>query len=59
MRSTIHWIVSIAAAGVIGVALQKLLPADMARTWVIAISGVAGILWYIFIDRPLKAWAQK
>jgi hypothetical protein len=33
--------------------LLKVLPPDMARHWVIAISGVAGILWYIFIDRPL------
>jgi hypothetical protein len=37
--------------------LPKALPSDMPRHWVIAISGVAGILWYIFIDRSLKAWA--
>jgi hypothetical protein len=59
MRPVIHWIVSIAAAGVIVFSLLKLLPTDMARHWVIAIAGSAGILWYIFIDRPLKAWAQE
>jgi len=57
MKSTVHWIASIAAAAVIGVALQRWLPADMARTWVIAIAGLAGILWSKFIDEPLKAWA--
>jgi len=53
MKSAVHWIASIAAAGLIVFLLLKVLPADMARHWVIAISGVAGILWYIFIDRPL------
>jgi len=57
MRKAVHWIASIAAARLIGFLLPKALPSDMPRHWVIAISGVAGILWYIFIDRSLKAWA--
>jgi hypothetical protein len=59
MKNVVHWIASIAAAGLIIFLLLKALPSGMARHWVIAISGVAGIFWYIFIDRPLKAWAQK
>jgi hypothetical protein len=59
MRTAIHWIASIAAAGLIVFVLLKLLAADMARHWVIAIGGLAGILWSKFVDSPLKAWAQE
>jgi len=44
MGPVVHWIVSIAAAGVIVFSLLKLLPTDMARHWVIAIAGPGGIL---------------
>jgi hypothetical protein len=59
MKNVVHWIASIGAAGLIIFALLKLLPADMARHWVIAIGGLCGILWSKFIDGPLKAWAQE
>jgi len=59
MRNAVHWIVAIAAAGLIVFTLLKLLPPDLARHWVIAIGGLAGILWSKFIDSPLKAWAQE
>jgi hypothetical protein len=54
----VHWIASIAGAGVILFLLVKFLPAEMSRLWLITISGLAGILWCYFIDLPLKAWAQ-
>ena len=57
MKKAVHWIVSIAAAGLIVFVLEKLLPAGIPRGWLISIGGLAGILWNNFIDRPLKAWA--
>lgn len=59
MKSLVHWIVSIIAAGWIAVFLNKLLPLDMSRVWIIAISGLAGIFWCYFVDWPLKTWANK
>ena len=59
MKNVVHWTASIAAAGLIVFLLLKVLPADMARHWMIAIGGLAGILWSKFIDIPLKAWAQE
>jgi hypothetical protein len=58
MEKAIHWITSIAAAGLIVLLLEKLLPASMARTGLISIGGLAGILWSNFIEWPLKAWAR-
>ena len=54
MRNAVHWIVAIAAAGLIVFTLLKLLPPDLARHWVIAIGGLAGILWSKFIDSPKR-----
>jgi hypothetical protein len=58
MRKAAHWIASIAAAGLIVFLLEKLLPAGMPRVWLLAIGGLAGILWCYFVDWPLKAWSQ-
>jgi hypothetical protein len=58
MRKAMHWIASIAAAGLIVFLLERLLPVGITRGWLIAIGGLAGILWSYFIDWPLKAWAQ-
>jgi hypothetical protein len=59
MKIAVHWIASIAAAGLIIFALLKLLPADMARHSMIAIGSLGGNLWSKFIDSPLKAWALE
>jgi len=58
MRKSVHWIASIAAAGLIAFLLERFLPAGTTRIWLLAIGGFAGILWANLIDRPLKAWAQ-
>jgi hypothetical protein len=58
MRKAVHWIASIAAAGLIVFLLEMLLPVGITRVWLIAIGGLAGILWSNFVDRPLKSWAQ-
>ena len=44
MRTAVHWIASIAAAGLIIFLLEKFLPASIARVWLIAISGLAGVV---------------
>jgi hypothetical protein len=59
MKSLVHWIVSIAAAALIAILLDKFLPVGISRVWLIAISGLAGILWCYFVDWPLKTWANK
>jgi len=58
MKKAVHWIASSAAAGLIFFLLEKLLPADITRGWLIAIGGLAGILWSNLIDWPLKTWSQ-
>ena len=58
MRKAVHWIVSPAAAGLIFVVLEMLLPVGITRGWLIAIGGLAGIVWSNLVDWPLKAWAQ-
>jgi hypothetical protein len=58
MRRAVHWVASIAAAGLVVFLLEKYLPANITRVWLLAVGGVAGIFWFIFIDRPLKVWAR-
>jgi hypothetical protein len=58
MKKAMHWIASSAAAGLIFFVLDRFLPADLTRGWLIAIGGLAGILWCNFVDWPLKAWSQ-
>ena len=58
MRKVVHWIASIAAAALIVFLLEKFLPTDITRLWLIAISGLAGTLWTNLVDLPLKAWAR-
>ena len=59
MKKAVHWVASIAAAGLIVFVLDKLLPPDITHVWLMAIGGLSGILWFIFVDRPLKALAQN
>ena len=58
MRKAVHWIASIAAAGLIVFLLERFLPATITRVCLIAIGGLAGMLWWNFVDRPLKAGAR-